>query len=43
MPGDIYLMDEKATGNDWKNKSIETLRHATGGPSYIEGFQKKKH
>jgi len=27
--GDIYIMNEKATGNDWKMRSIEwTLRHA---------------
>ncbi|AYV85185.1 MAG: hypothetical protein Satyrvirus6_17 [Satyrvirus sp.] len=28
--GDIYFMSEKATGNDWKKKSIHTLRHAAG-------------
>lgn len=28
--GDIYLMSEKATGNDWKKKNIYTLRHAAG-------------
>jgi len=28
--GDIYIMDEKATGNDWKQKSKLTLRHAAG-------------
>jgi len=30
-PGDIYIMSEKATGQDWKHRSIEwTLRHAAG-------------
>ena len=28
--GDIYIMSEKATGNDWKKRNIPTLRHATG-------------
>lgn len=28
--GDIYIMSEKATGNDWKKKVIPTLRHAAG-------------
>jgi len=28
--GDVYIMDEKATGNDWKRKKIFTLRHAAG-------------
>jgi len=28
--GDIYIMDEKATGNDWKKRKILTLRHAAG-------------
>lgn len=28
--GDIYVMNEKATGNDWKKKSLYTLRHAAG-------------
>ena len=28
--GDIYIMSEKATGNDWKKKTIPTLRHAVG-------------
>ena len=28
--GDIYFMSEKAVGNDWKKKSIYTLRHAAG-------------
>lgn len=32
--GDIYIMSEKATGNDWKKKSILTLRHAAGADKY---------
>lgn len=31
--GDMYIMSEKAVGNDWKKKNIYTLRHAAG----IEG------
>ena len=34
--GDIYIMSEKATGNDWKQKSIYTLRHAAGSKKYIQ-------
>lgn len=29
-PGDIYIMCGKATGNDWKQSSIPTLRHRAG-------------
>lgn len=28
--GDVYVMSEKATGCDWKRKTIYTLRHAAG-------------
>ena len=28
--GDIYIMSEKTTGNDWKNWNDKTLRHAAG-------------
>ncbi len=29
--GDIYIMSEKATGNDWKKRNVEwTLRHSAG-------------
>lgn len=28
--GDMYVMSEKAVGQDWKKKKIYTLRHATG-------------
>lgn len=34
--GDIYIMSEKATGNDWKKKNIYTLRHAAGSKKFIE-------
>lgn len=34
--GDIYVMSEKATGNDWKKRKIPTLRHATGNDKYFE-------
>ena len=34
-PGDIYIMDEKAVGTDWKQKKIPTLRHAAGAKKYI--------
>jgi len=33
--GDIYFMSEKATGFDWKNRKIVTLRHAAGASKYI--------
>lgn len=32
--GDIYLMSEKATGNDWKKRNLLTLRHAAGAVKY---------
>lgn len=28
--GDVYIMSEKAVGNDWKHRSKWTLRHAAG-------------
>lgn len=28
--GDMYIMSEKAVGNDWKKRNIYTLRHAAG-------------
>lgn len=34
--GDIYFMSEKATGNDWKSRSIYTLRHAAGSDKFIK-------
>ena len=32
--GDMYIMSEKATGNDWKKKNIYTLRHSAGCEKY---------
>ena len=32
--GDIYIMSEKVVGNDWKKKSLFTLRHSAGGEKY---------
>lgn len=32
--GDIYIMSDKATGNDWKSSSKYTLRHAAGCGKY---------
>jgi len=34
--GDMYLLCDKAIGNDWKKKNILTLRHATGCDKYIK-------
>lgn len=34
--GDIYVMDEKACGHDWKKRTIPTLRHAAGCAKYIK-------
>jgi hypothetical protein len=31
---DVYFMSEKATGNDWRNPDIATLRHAAGCSKY---------
>jgi alkylated DNA repair dioxygenase AlkB len=39
--GDIYVMSEKATGNDWKYSSKYTLRHATGSGIYTNSKPKK--
>jgi hypothetical protein len=33
--GDIYIMSEKAVGQDWKRRSIYTLRHATGSNKFV--------
>jgi hypothetical protein len=40
-PGDIYVMCQKTTGNDWKKKNIYTLRHATGAPKYLKIKEKQ--
>ena len=34
--GDIYVMSEKATGQDWKKKLVPTLRHAAGAEKYTK-------
>lgn len=34
--GDMYAMSSKAVGTDWKRKSVLTLRHAAGCPTYVE-------
>jgi hypothetical protein len=39
--GDVYIMSEKATGNDWKKRSIYTLRHAAGAKKYLDLSKKK--
>jgi hypothetical protein len=33
---DIYFMSEKATGVDWKKRSIPTLRHSAGCSKYTD-------
>lgn len=39
--GDVYIMSEKATGNDWKRKKVPTLRHAAGCAKFLM-IKKKK-
>ena len=34
--GDLYIMSEKTTGNDWKKKNIVTLRHSAGCNKYTK-------
>ena len=34
--GDIYIMSEKATGNDWKTRNKLTLRHAAGDLKHLK-------
>ena len=34
--GDLYVMNEKATGNDWKMRSKYTLRHSAGCKKFTE-------
>lgn len=41
-PGDIYIMSQKTTGNDWKKKNIYTLRHAVGADRFITIKKKVK-
>lgn len=42
--GTVYIMSRKATGNDWKKRSILTWRHAAGpeGNAYVEAAQKRE-
>jgi hypothetical protein len=40
--GDLYIMSEKATGQDWKKSSIYTLRHAAGDDKYINKISKNR-
>lgn len=41
--GDLYIMSEKAVGNDWMSSSKYTLRHAAGCEKYLslKKYQKK--
>ena len=34
--GDLYFMSEKSVGNDWKRRSIMSLRHSAGCDKYIK-------
>tara|TARA_B110000483_G_C18046815_1_gene484849 strand:- start:312 stop:491 length:180 start_codon:yes stop_codon:yes gene_type:complete len=40
--GDVYIMSEKAAGNDWMCKNIATLRHAAAGDSNSKYFKTKE-
>jgi hypothetical protein len=40
--GDIYVMDDKASGFDWLKRNIPTLRHAAGCEDYIKTPVPKK-
>lgn len=33
--GDMYIMSAKAVGQDWKRRTIPTLRHAAGADKYL--------
>ncbi len=39
--GDMYIMSDKAVGNDWKKKTIYTLRHAAGCEKFTKIDDKK--
>lgn len=41
MNGDMYIMSQKAVGNDWQKRNITTLRHAAGAKKYITYVEKK--
>ena len=34
--GDVYVMSEKATGFDWKSRSLVRVVHGAGHSSYID-------
>ena len=34
--GDMYIMSEKATGNDWRRRSRVRVVHAAGSKKYIK-------
>ena len=40
--GDVYVMSEKATGNDWMKKNTYHLRHSAGCDKYTNQSNKKK-
>jgi hypothetical protein len=40
--GDIYIMNEKAVGTDWKKKNIYTLRHAAGAEKFLKVKDEKE-
>lgn len=40
--GDFYVMSDKATGYDWKKKSLTTLRHAAGSDKFTTIVSKVK-
>lgn len=40
--GDVYIFSEKATGQDWKKKTIPTLRHAAGAQKFLTVKSAKK-
>ena len=39
--GDLYIMSEKATGNDWKKRGKVTFRHCCGGKKWMEQVRKR--
>jgi alkylated DNA repair dioxygenase AlkB len=40
--GDLYVMSQKATGQDWTKRNIYTLRHAAGADKYTHAPLRKK-
>eukprot|EP01092_Planopodium_desertum_P004852 TRINITY_DN2053_c0_g1_i2.p1 TRINITY_DN2053_c0_g1~~TRINITY_DN2053_c0_g1_i2.p1 ORF type:complete len:212 (-),score=18.19 TRINITY_DN2053_c0_g1_i2:25-660(-) len=40
--GDLYVMGDRATGNNWKLKKIPTLRHAAGAKRFLTIKKKKE-